>query len=344
MRVLAAAVLFVVIASTVRAQTAPVVNNVRASQRADASRLVDIYYDLTHNAPCTVWPVVSGDGGATWNVPALTLTGNVGHNVAPGPDRHIVWDAGRDIPGVAATMRARVFADDGGTLSNMVFVAAGSFPYQRSSSWTYVDSFFIDKYEVTNVRYAEFLNDADPDGEHWALCMEITRSAPPNVFYTVPFGRENYPARCVSALDADAFAAWLSEREGRTFRLPTQQEWEKAAAWDPTINKYWTYAFQSDSISCADANVFVNVYCIGAPTEVGRYNGVTPETNDAKSYYGAYDMTGNVFEWTATGCGPTCRIIRGGGWNNLYKTYESRSAGTASPDGTIGFRLVLDPN
>jgi len=45
------------------AQPAPVVSNVRAAQRADASRLVDIRYDLAHNAACTVWVVLSGDGG-----------------------------------------------------------------------------------------------------------------------------------------------------------------------------------------------------------------------------------------------------------------------------------------
>ena len=90
------------------AQTAPVVSNVRASQRGDGSRIVDIYYDLAHNAACTVWPVLSGDGGASWNVPAMTLTGNLGPGVTPGNNRHIVWNAGADIPGVIGTYRARV--------------------------------------------------------------------------------------------------------------------------------------------------------------------------------------------------------------------------------------------
>jgi hypothetical protein len=46
--------------ATAFAQTAPVVSNVRAAQRGDGSRLVDIRYDLAHNAGCTVWPVLSG--------------------------------------------------------------------------------------------------------------------------------------------------------------------------------------------------------------------------------------------------------------------------------------------
>ena len=62
------------VATAAYAQTAPVVSNVRATQRGDASRLVDIYYNLSHNAACTVWAVVSGDDGASWSVPAMTLT------------------------------------------------------------------------------------------------------------------------------------------------------------------------------------------------------------------------------------------------------------------------------
>ncbi|MFH1108000.1 MAG: SUMF1/EgtB/PvdO family nonheme iron enzyme [Planctomycetota bacterium] len=71
----------------------------------------------------------------------------------------------------------------------------------------------------------------------------------PDVYYAVLPGRQNYPVRFVSALDAEGYAAWLSTREHRTYRLPTEQEWEKAAAWDPTISRFWTYGFQSDSMT-----------------------------------------------------------------------------------------------
>lgn len=150
------AVLLVLVAGTAFAQTAPTVSNVRAAQRGDGSRLVDIHYDLAHNAACTVWAVVSGDGGVSWSVPAMTLTGDLGHNVASGTNKHVIWDAGRDIPGVLGSFRARVYADDGQTGSNMVVVPAGLFGNQ-----IFVNTFLIDKYEVTNQRYAEFLNDAD---------------------------------------------------------------------------------------------------------------------------------------------------------------------------------------
>jgi hypothetical protein len=56
-------VLLVLVTGTAYAQTAPTVTNVRAAQRGDGSRLVDIRYDLAHQAAYTVWPVLSGDGG-----------------------------------------------------------------------------------------------------------------------------------------------------------------------------------------------------------------------------------------------------------------------------------------
>jgi len=345
---LAAVSWFATATTTVVAQTAPVVSNVRASQRADASRMVDIYYDLSHDAPCTVWPVISGDGGATWNVPALTLTGDVGHNVAPGTNKHIVWDAGRDIPGVAATMRARVYADAGGTLSNMVFVPAGSFPYQRGTTWVFVNSFFVDKYEVINLRYAEFLNDADPDGTYWNSNMEITRSGPPpNVYYAVIPGRENYPIRFVSVLEAEGYAVWISAREGQHFRLPTEQEWEKAAAWDPTLNKHWLYAFQSDSFTCSSCNCAAGTACPQNVTEVGRYNGLIG-TNDAHSLYGCYDMSGNL--WERTSGDGSSYPFRGGSWGTTSNSSSCQTTSRGSTSflehrsSTVGFRLVLDPN
>jgi formylglycine-generating enzyme required for sulfatase activity len=304
--------------------------------------------------------VVSGDGGVSWSVPAMTLTGDLGPGVTPGTDRHIIWDAAADIPGVVGTYRARVFADDGSTLSNMVLMLGGPFPYQRDiAQQTFVGTLLIDKYEVTNQRYAEFLNSADPDGTYWNASTEITRSgAPPNVYHAVHPGRQNYPVRYVSAIDAEAYAAWLSAREGRTYRLPTEQEWEKAAAWDPTLSKYWAYGFQSDSVTCADANFYpYPVPCVGAPTEVGHYNG-TNGTNNARSFYGCYDMTGNVWEWTSANFASECgagRISRGAAFNTdssfcqtnkrcISSCYDCYGYDAGSRVGEVGFRLVLEPN
>ncbi len=337
---------------TVLAQSGPVVSNVTANQQAGNSRRVDIHYNLTNANPCTVWVVVSDNGGATWGVPAMTVTGHVGPNVSPGNNKLAVWDAGADIPGRVGSFRVRVYADDGTGTGNMVLVPSGDFPYQGSTP-IYIAAFLLDKYEVTNLRYCEFLNAADPNGTYWTSGQEITRSGTPPYTYAVNSGRQNYPVRYVSHDDAVAMANWLSQRDNRSWRLPTEQEWEKAAAWDPTISKRWTYGFQQDTISCVWCNYYSASpgYCVGNPTEVGHYNG-TNGTNNAKSFFGCYDMSGNVWEWTSScysGSPPSCsRVLRGGSWYYnaavCTTTYRSGDDAPTSRDDYYGFRLALDLN
>ena len=78
---------------------APVVSNVRAAQRT-GTELVDIYYDVSASVPpLTVAVQVSADGGATFAVNAVSLTGAVGGGLQPGSNKHIVWNAGADWDG-----------------------------------------------------------------------------------------------------------------------------------------------------------------------------------------------------------------------------------------------------
>lgn len=229
----------------------------------------------------------------------------------------------------------------------MVPVPGGWFPYQNVSQpedWIFVDSFLIDKYEVTNQFYCQFLNDADPNAEHWTTEMEIDRYGDyGNFYYTVHSGRESYPIRYVSFYDANAFSEWRSQVEGGTYRLPTEQEWEKAAAWDPGEEHYYIYGFHQDSIGCSWCN-YNN--CYGGPLPVGSFDG-TGGKEDAKSYYGCYDMSGNVWEWTSSIWSGDKRVLRSGAWDDeaRYCTTSMRLStgfGPSNPGGEHGFRLVLD--
>ena len=198
------AIVLVFFASQVWANSAPVVSNVSASQRGDDSKLVDIYYNLADadGDNCTVWISVSDNGGVSWRVPVRSCSGDIGQNISPGTSKLIVWDAGVDMPGKSGNFKSRVFADDGNGATSLAIVPSGWFPYQNVSQpedWIFVDSFTIDKYEVTNEFYCQFLNDADPDGDHWDMNQEIDRLGDPgNYYYTIQSGRENYPIRYVS--------------------------------------------------------------------------------------------------------------------------------------------------
>ncbi len=94
---------------------APMVSNVAVLQRRDGSGLVDIYYDLLDpdSASVTVTMNASTDGGLTWDLPLMTVTGDVGPGVTPGLDRTVVWDFARDHPGrYLNTCVVEVIADD----------------------------------------------------------------------------------------------------------------------------------------------------------------------------------------------------------------------------------------
>jgi gamma-glutamyl hercynylcysteine S-oxide synthase len=247
---------------------------------------------------------------------------------------------------VIAVISTKLFADDGKDPANMVLVPEGYFAYQGNyTTQTFVNSFKIDKYEITNDFYCQYLNNADPNSLHWCSSMEIGRQGSSgNYHYTVNPGREQYPIRFVSAYDAEAFAAWRSSTYGGIYRLPTEQEWEKAAGWNPVKQHEYTYSFQQDStISCAWCN-YNN--CYGNPLPVGLFNG-TGGKNDAKSYYGCYDMCGNVWEWTSSMYDASNRVFRGGGWTKIatYCTTTYRHPRVPSSRGAgIGFRLVMDLN
>jgi formylglycine-generating enzyme required for sulfatase activity len=93
---------------------APVVSNVVAQQRS-GTKLVDITYDVIAVTPTvTISLRISNDGGASYNVPATTLSGAVGSNVTTGTGKVITWNAGLDWKGNYNTgMRFEVTADDG---------------------------------------------------------------------------------------------------------------------------------------------------------------------------------------------------------------------------------------
>jgi len=330
-------------AQGVKANTAPVVGNVIVSQRNDDSKLVDIHYDLADadGDDCTIWVAVSNDDGISWRVPARTFTGDIGQGVSPGTNKSIVWDAGADMPGKVGSFKVRIFADDGNGPGPMVLVGAGWFPWGNTSNpeyWVFVDTFLIDKYEITNAFYCQFLNNADPDSDHYASNMEIDRWGDAGNFsYTVHAGKENHPIHSVNYYDAQAFAQWRSNLDGVTYQLPTDYQWQKAAAWDPVEQHFYIYGFHQDSINCTWCN-YNN--CVGSSTEVGHYNG-TNGTNDAKSFYGCYDMSGNVWEWMRTQNG----ILRSGEYTNYTSngtTTLQRSYPVGSRYYVVGFRLVRE--
>ena len=133
-----------------------------------------------------------------------------------------------------------------------------------------VESFWIDKTEVTNEEYAKF--------------VEETKHQPPKGWNgnQPPAGKEKFPVVNVSIYDAEEFAKWRSKLYGRQCRLPEEKEWEYVAR---SGSKGYRYPWGNDFKDNAEN--------IGTKSlkQVGSY----PE---GTVIGGVQDMLGNAFEWT----------------------------------------------
>jgi formylglycine-generating enzyme required for sulfatase activity len=150
---------------------------------------------------------------------------------------------------------------------------------QRPEHEVTVEDFVMDKTEVTNAAFLEFMiaSEYKPSSEekflaHWEKGKPIE-------------GDENTPVRYVNIEDIKSFADRRSERGGVEYRLPTEQEWEYAARNGSKGNLYpWGDKFES---RCAVIDQPTN-----DPSPVG--------SKICENVWGVVDLIGNVFEWTSS--------------------------------------------
>lgn len=146
--------------------------------------------------------------------------------------------------------------------------------YEMPQHTVELPAYRIGKYPVTNHQYAEFLKcvktQEEPKRAGWFL------REPPQA-------KLDHPVVGVSWYDACAYCAWLGEKTGRAYRLPSEAEWEKAARGSDGRRYPWGNDWAEN---CANVNH-------NDTTPVGAYAaGVSP--------YGCLDLLGNVQEWTCT--------------------------------------------
>jgi formylglycine-generating enzyme required for sulfatase activity len=193
-----------------------------------------------------------------------------------------------------------------------------------------LDPFWIGKYEITFDQYDRYCEEAGqekPADEGW--------------------GRGKRPAINVSWQDADGYCQWLSTKTGRTFTLPTEAQWEKAARG----TQLSIYPWGNSAPDCGKANY---KDCRNQTVPVGSYPG-------GVSFYGVHDMAGNVWEWvkdwydkdyyknckyenpvgSAEGFQKT---FRGGDWTRPAEEIKTTTRFYNSPNNKgngIGFRVVM---
>jgi eukaryotic-like serine/threonine-protein kinase len=241
--------------------------------------------------------------------------------------------------------------------SPMIYIPAGEFtmgsdkytsegPIQQIS----IDAYLIDKYLVTNRQFKQFVEetnyqtDAEKNhsgevwtGRRWSNDENATWRLPDGA--TPVEGREDHPVSQVSYNDAETYCKWAGKD------LPAEAQWEKAAR-GPGGNTYPWGNFDPDDSMANYSDSFIE--------------GTTPTTKYEKgqSYYGAFDMAGNLYQWckdwyvtgierkanNPTGPGEgTERVLKGGSYSESMDSLRSPnriSADPATSKAIYGFRCV----
>jgi formylglycine-generating enzyme required for sulfatase activity len=188
-----------------------------------------------------------------------------------------------------------------------------------------LDTFWIDKYEVTSAKFAQFLNAHLEDATRYlepgsAVTIEIK-----NGRYQPRSGLESLPANRVSWYGADAYCRWVGKR------LPTEAQWEKAARGTDRRMFPWGNEWPTNDRVTFRRKFAQKGFSVMEPVDA---------LPAGKSPYGAHHMAGNVWEWVADWYdsdyyeespkenpqGPESGIsktLRGGNW--YYKAYYMRT-------------------
>jgi formylglycine-generating enzyme len=251
---------------------------------------------------------------------------------------------------VAEGLEKEVKGKDG---APMVLIPEGSFPmgvphgdrdggrdeYPRHD--VFVNNFYIDKFELTNGRYLEFVKATNH------RIPQNPKNATRNLWQgdTITESLADRPVVNVDWADANAYCQWAGKR------LPTEAEWEKAAKGTADRRFPW------GNVEPTNKHLNFNQQWIGEKTlmPVGSYE-------LGKSPFGVYDMAGNVWEWVndwydakyyekspaKNPSGPetgTKRVLRGSGWQNETPTVRIFTRVDSDPtirNESTGFRCAMD--
>ncbi len=202
--------------------------------------------------------------------------------------------------------------------------------------------FAMGKFHVTRDEFAAFANDTG-------------FSAHQNCDWRNPgFSQDgSHPVVCVSWDDANAYVNWLSRKAGRTYRLPSEAEFEYAARAGTTTPFWWGSSITPDQANYDGRFVFA-----GGGSKGAYRQGTVPVSSFRPNPWGLYNVHGNAWEWmadcyhdsyngapsdgsawTSGSCG--ARVPRGGSWDdNPQNLRAANRFGYSGAGSDFGFRLA----
>ncbi len=223
----------------------------------------------------------------------------------------------------------------------LIKIPAGIYTSGEQKTDQYINyDYLMMKFPVTNLQYIEYLKEAIENGDIIITTHGVTgyyngdKIWPSGIYEFVDFddpdcrivyyppdefgvkwnwfdgrkeGYDNHPVIEVTWFGANSFAEYYG------MRLPTVEEWEKAARANRSYIFPWGNEFDSTKVNFNNSG---DIYDNGT-TPIGFYNGEN-NTSDSYSPYGIYDMAGNVWEWTNTWMDQSPgKIIKGGSWQSV---------------------------
>ena len=260
----------------------------------------------------------------------------------------------------------------------------------------------IGKYEVTNAQYTAFLNAVNPTGSGTGGVgpngiyntnmgsnsrggITYTPDAVSGAKYTIRTSMGDKPVNFVSWYDSARFTNWLGNGQGAgstetgaytlsgntgiitknvgaTVYIPSEDEWYKAAYYDPTAgagggDNYWLYPTQSNTAPTVASANFSTGDITNPGANVANYNDAadwnsqngnvtTVGSAAANNYFGTADQGGNLHEWNDAVIDGSTRGLRGASWNGseiiLSSSYRRNNVPTLEGD-AAGFRVASVP-
>lgn len=227
----------------------------------------------------------------------------------------------------------------------------GAYDDEKPGRKIFLDEFMIGKYPVTNQEYKKFVDDHGyRNKDYWTeegwKRKQKEKINEPRFWHDRKWNGANFPIIGISWYEACAYAKWLSQKTGDSYRLPTEAEWEKAAR--GTDDRVYPWG-----------NDFDKSKCNSRETGLGRTSpvGIFPQ---GESPFGCFDMAGNVWEWCSDWFGEeyykkspaknpkgpsigSYRVFRGGSWylpSGRCRASYRYAYHPSFRDSILGFRLA----
>ncbi|MDI9859117.1 formylglycine-generating enzyme family protein [Flectobacillus roseus] len=349
---------------------------------------VVVDYDLVDGGAQNISLQYSINNSLWKSVPLHACNGDLGV-VETGKGKRIVWLPLTHLENLSGQLKVRVYGTNlpQSINTSMLLVKGGLFPMgnlqgkedEKPIRYVKINNFYISKFEVTVSDFRAFVNatgyktDAEKkggsyifNGERWETKKGINWRFDPSGSPRSDM-EDNHPVVHVSWNDAQAYCNWLKNATGKTYRLPTEAEWEYVAGNADKHTKFSWGNYQPFNIrvsNLADENTASVLKWTKSSDRIfwGYQDGfvfTAPVGSYTPNDLGVHDLTGNVAEWCSdwysinyynqnqkdNPLGPSkghSKIVRGGSWESSPKETLTSSRDYHTPDFRscfIGFRI-----